>query len=103
MTDNLYKKYGIHSVSYEASYINPETYSIKPWNSSQQIETTVSLRINQDALKTLLHRVDEWEDMSKKYYAEMYIREKNPTVQKAYEKYQMFLELARSEQHDRFN
>lgn len=103
MTDRLYKKYGIQSISYEASYINPELYSVKPWNSPHRTETTVSLRINEEALKTLLHRVDEWEELSKKHYAEMYIREKNPTVQKAYEKYQMFLELARSEQNDRFN
>ena len=101
--DHLYKKYGIQSIEME-SYVSSDLYmSVKPWNSSTAIQRTVIIKLNEEALTGLLRKADECEDLSKQHYADMYIREQNPTVQKAYEKYQMFLELARTEYNDRFN
>jgi NAD kinase len=102
---DLRDKYGILSIDVDNRYT--PAYSSMDFNyrpSHMKIESTVTVKISDTNLKKMLESVDKFEEMNKQYYADMYVRDSNPTVQKAYEKYQMFLEIARSEtKNDRIN
>ena len=102
---DLRDKYGILSIDVENRY--RPAYSSIDFNyqpSHMKIESTLVVKINETNFKRMIELVDKFEEMNKKHYADVYVRESNPTVQQAYEKYQMFLELARSEtKNDRLN
>ena len=102
---DLRDKYGILSIDVEQSYrpaYSSVQFDYRPGH--VKIESTVIVKLSDTNLKKMLESVDKFEEMNKQYYADMYVRDSNPTVQKAYEKYQMFLELARSEiRNDRLN
>jgi hypothetical protein len=103
---DLRDKYGILSIDVENSY--RPAYSSMEFNYhhpvQMKIESTLNVKINETNFKRMIDLVEKFEEMNKKHYADMYVRDSNPTVQKAYEKYQMFLELARSEtKNDRLN
>lgn len=102
---DLRDKYGILSIDVENRY--RPAYSSMDFNyqpSHMKIESTLVVKINETNFKRMIELVDKFEEMNKKHYADVYVRESNPTVQQAYEKYQMFLELARSEtKNDRLN
>lgn len=102
---NLRDKYGILSIDVENSY-RPAYSSIDSNYHPKhvKIESTVIIKISDTDFKKMLESVDKFKEMNKKHYADMYVRDSNPTVQNAYEKYQMFLEIARSEtNNDRLN
>ena len=84
----LYGKYGIREISSEEHFLNSNGYSY---------ERMISVKIDQRKFVELLEKAEKCEEWNKKYYEEMFVREQVPVVQTAYEKYQMFLELARSE------
>lgn len=102
---DLRDKYGILSIDVEQSY--RPAYSVMEFNyhsSHMRIESTLNIKINETNFKKMLESVDKFKEMNKKHYEDMYVRDSNPTVQAAYEKYKMFLELARSEtNNDRLN
>jgi NAD kinase len=102
---NLRDKYGILSIDVENSYRPAYSSMIIDYRPKHvKIESTVIIKISDTDLKKMLESVDKFEEMNKKHYADMYVRDSNPTVQNAYEKYQMFLEIARSEtNNDRLN
>lgn len=93
---DLREKYGIQSVEVENRYRTADSSHLRNMVGHYQIETMLTVKINETNFKRMLSFIDKFEEMNEQYYADMYIRESNPTVQNAYEKYQMFLELARS-------
>ena len=100
----LTQKYGIQSVEVENRYRTAESLHLINMSEHYQIETVLTVKINETNFKKMLESINRFEEMNKTHYEDMYVRDSNPTVQKAYEKYQMFLELARSEAtNDRLN
>ena len=101
---DLRNKYGIQSIEVENRYRTAESLQLINMSDHYQIETMLTVKINETNLKKMLASVDKFEELNKKHYEDMYVRVSNPTVTAAYEKYQMFLELARSEtRNDRLN
>ena len=101
---DLRDKYGIRSIDVDNCYRTAESLHSRNMLDRYSIETVLTVKINETNFKRMLESVDKFEEMNKKHYADMYVRAANPTVQKAYEKYQMFLEIARSEiKNDRLN
>lgn len=94
---DLRDKYGIQSIEVENRYRTAERLYPRNMLDHFSIESVLTVKINETNLKKMLESVDKFEEMNKKHYADMYVRDSIPTVQQAYEKYQMFLELARSE------
>lgn len=102
---DLRDKYGILSIDVENSYrpaYSSVQFDYRPEH--VKIESTVTVKISDTDLKKMLESVDKFKEMNKKHYEDMYVRYSNPTVKASYEKYQMFLEIARSEiRNDRLN
>jgi hypothetical protein len=106
---SIAKKHGIRSIDVEQYYSADGYYSLDRSRSnlpSERATVTRSLTVKIHELDfiTLIDNAEKFEYWNKKHYADMYVRESNPTVKAAYEKYQMFLEIARSEtNNDRLN
>ena len=101
---DLRDKYGILSIDVENSYRPAYSMQFDYRPEHVKIESTLIVKISDTNLKKMLELVDKFEKMNKTHYEDMYVRDSNPTVKKAYEKYQMFLEIARSEtNNDRLN
>jgi len=106
---SIAKKHSIRSIDVEQFYAADGNYSLD-WSRSNlpseraNITTSLTVKIHERDFIKLIDKVEKCEDWNKKYYEDMYVRDSNPTVKAAYEKYQMFLEIARSEVHnDRLN
>jgi hypothetical protein len=81
-------KYGIREVCLDQHYISANDY---------RYEQLLTVKINQRSFEELIVKAEKCEEWNKTYYEDMFVREKVPAVKQAYEKYQMFLELARTE------
>lgn len=103
----LYRKHGVKEISVDQYYAAEDRYS-SPFSYSAlnspvsyrpnaQVVNTLTVKIDQEKFLLLLEKAEKCEEWNEKYYKDMYVRDCNPTVKAAYEKYQMFLELARSE------
>lgn len=90
ITDTL-GKYGIREVSVEYQTTSP-THGFGFIH-----EKLLTVKIHQKKFEELLEKAEKCEDWNKTYYDDMFVRERVPAVKKAYETYQMFLELARTE------
>ncbi len=106
---SIANKHGIRSIDVEQYYAAGDNYSLD-WSRSNlpseraNITRSLTVKIHERDFITLIDKAEKWEEWNKKYYEDMYVRDSNPTVKAAYEKYQMFLEIARSEvKNDRFN
>jgi hypothetical protein len=106
---SIAKKHGIRSIDVEQYYSADGYYSLD-WSRSNlpreraNVTRSLTVKIHELDFITLIDKSEKFEDWNKKYYEDMYVRDSNPTVKAAYEKYQMFLEIARSEVHnDRLN
>jgi hypothetical protein len=110
----LYRKHGVKEISVDQYYAAEDRYSspfgFSALNSSAlysphaQVVNSLTVKIEQDKFLLLLEKAEKCEELNKRYYEDMYVRDSNPTVKAAYEKYRMFLELARSEvKNDRLN
>jgi hypothetical protein len=106
---SIAKKHGIRSIDVEQFYAAGDNYSLD-WSRSNlpseraNVTRSLTVKIHENDFIKLIDKAEKCEDWNKKYYEDMYVRDSNPTVKAAYEKYQMFLEIARSEVHnDRLN
>jgi hypothetical protein len=106
---SIAKKHGIRSIDVEQYYAAGDNYSLD-WSRSNlpseraNVTRSLTVKIHESDFIKLIDKAEKCEDWNKKYYEDMYVRDSNPTVKAAYEKYQMFLEIARSEtNNDRFN
>lgn len=88
MMRDIYQKYGILSIEHSDSYLSAGYY---------QPEHTILVKLRSSDFQRLIEFAEKWDKEKHRHYSDMYIRENNQAVNKAYEKYQMFLELARSE------
>jgi hypothetical protein len=103
------QKYGIRSIDIEQYYSADNTYSID-WSKASipseraNVTRSLTVKLNEKDFIKLIDKAEKCEEWNKKHYEDMYVRDSNPTVNAAYEKYKMFLEIARSEgNNDRFN
>jgi hypothetical protein len=106
---SIAKKHGIRSIDVEQFYAAGDNYSLD-WSRSNlpsesaNVTRSLTVKIHENDFIKLIDKAEKCEDWNKKYYEDMYVRDSNPTVKAAYEKYQMFLEIARSEVNNaRFN
>ena len=111
----LYRKHGVKEISVDHHYAADDRYS-SPFSHSAlnstaalyrpdaRIVNTLTVKIDQEQFLLLVEKAEKCEEWNNRYYKDMFVRDSNPTVKAAYEKYQMFLEIARSEvKNDRFN
>ena len=106
---SIAKKHGIRSIDVEQFYAAGDNYSLD-WSRSNlpseraNVTRSLTVKIHENDFIKLIDKAEKCEDWNKKYYEDMYVRDSNLTVKAAYEKYQMFLEIARSEVNNaRFN
>lgn len=99
---SIAKKHSIRSIDVEQYYAADSNYSLD-WSRSNlpseraNVIRSLTVKIHERDFIKLIDKAEKCDDWNKKYYEDMYVRDSNPTVKAAYEKYQMFLEIARSE------